>query len=149
MYFVNSRYGTYRKFNLSALVLLTIYTSHLCMYSIGGVMVSVFTSSAVGYGFELWSGQTKVCKIGISCFLTRVLSCSFCDDGKTVYFFLFLILYEIEGPDRAFASKKLQVTLFYRLRAILFSHWSMSYTIIIFNTSHKCKTKNDNKIADP
>jgi hypothetical protein len=35
---------------------------------IGGVMVSVFASSAVDRGFEAWSGQTKDYKIGICCF---------------------------------------------------------------------------------
>ena len=37
------------------------------MYNIGGVMVSV-ALSAVGCGFEPWSGQTKDYKIGICCF---------------------------------------------------------------------------------
>ena len=32
------------------------------------VMVSVFTSNAVGRGFDLRSGQTKDYKIGICCF---------------------------------------------------------------------------------
>jgi hypothetical protein len=35
---------------------------------IGGVMVSVFASSAVDRGFELRSGRTKDYKIGICCF---------------------------------------------------------------------------------
>ena len=35
---------------------------------IGGIMVSVLTSSAVDRGFETRSGQTKDYKIGICCF---------------------------------------------------------------------------------
>ena len=35
---------------------------------IGGLMVSMFTSSAVDRGFEPWSGQTKYYKIAICCF---------------------------------------------------------------------------------
>jgi hypothetical protein len=38
------------------------------IYSIGGVMVSVLTLSAVDRGFEPWSGQTKDYKIGICCY---------------------------------------------------------------------------------
>ena len=35
---------------------------------IGGIMVSVLTSSVVDHGFEPRSGQTKYYKIGICCF---------------------------------------------------------------------------------
>jgi hypothetical protein len=38
---------------------------------IGGVMVSVLTSSAVDRGFESQSGQAKDFKIGICCFSTK------------------------------------------------------------------------------
>jgi hypothetical protein len=38
---------------------------------IGGVMVSVLTSSAVDREFESWSGQTKDYKIGICCFSAK------------------------------------------------------------------------------
>jgi hypothetical protein len=41
------------------------------IYSIGGVMVSVLTLSAVDRGFEPWSGQTKDYKIGICCYLAK------------------------------------------------------------------------------
>ena len=41
------------------------------MNRIGGVMVSVFTSSAVNCGFELPSGQTKDYKISICCFYAK------------------------------------------------------------------------------
>jgi hypothetical protein len=36
--------------------------------SIGGVMVCMFTSSAVDHGFKPRSGQTKYYKVGICCF---------------------------------------------------------------------------------
>ena len=39
--------------------------------SIGGVMVSVFASSALDRGFEPRSGQTKDYKIGICCFFAK------------------------------------------------------------------------------
>ena len=42
-----------------------------CCNRIGGVMVSVFTSSAVDRGFELRSGQTKDYKISICCFSAK------------------------------------------------------------------------------
>ena len=42
-----------------------------CCNRIGGVMVSVFTSSAVDRGFELRSGQTKDYTIGICCFSAK------------------------------------------------------------------------------
>ena len=38
---------------------------------IGGVMVSVLSSSAVGRGFEPLSGQTKDYKTGICCFCAK------------------------------------------------------------------------------
>jgi hypothetical protein len=38
---------------------------------IGGVIISVLTSSAVDRGFEPRSGQTKDYKIGICCFSTK------------------------------------------------------------------------------
>ena len=38
---------------------------------IGGVVVGVLASSAVDRGFELRSGQTKDCKIGICCFSAK------------------------------------------------------------------------------
>ena len=38
---------------------------------IGGVMVSVFASSAIDRGFEPLSGQTKNYEIGIYCFSTK------------------------------------------------------------------------------
>ena len=38
---------------------------------VGGVMVSVLASTAVDRGFEPRSGQTKDCKIGISCFSAK------------------------------------------------------------------------------
>jgi len=41
------------------------------MNLIGGVMVSMLTSSAVDHGFELWSGQTKDYNIGICCFSAK------------------------------------------------------------------------------
>ena len=37
----------------------------------GGVMVSMLASSAVDYGFEPRSGQTKDYKIGICCFTAK------------------------------------------------------------------------------
>ena len=37
----------------------------------GAAMIRVFTSSAVGRGFELRSGQTKDYKIGICCFSAK------------------------------------------------------------------------------
>jgi hypothetical protein len=40
-------------------------------YHIGGVMVSMVASSAVGRGFEPWSGQTKDYKIGI-CYFSAI-----------------------------------------------------------------------------
>ena len=40
-------------------------------YRIGGVMVSVFTSSEVNHGFKPRSGQTKDYKIGIYCFSVK------------------------------------------------------------------------------
>ena len=39
--------------------------------SIGGVMVSMLTSSVIDRGFEPWSGQTKDNKIGICCFSAK------------------------------------------------------------------------------
>ena len=39
--------------------------------SIGGAMVSMFTSSAVGHGFKPRSGQTKNYKVGICCFSAK------------------------------------------------------------------------------
>ena len=42
-----------------------------CIYHIGGVMVSVFTSSVVDRGFEPRSGQTKDYNIGICCFSAK------------------------------------------------------------------------------
>jgi hypothetical protein len=41
------------------------------MFAIGGVMVSVLSSSAVESGLEPWSGQTKDNKIGICYFSTK------------------------------------------------------------------------------
>ena len=41
------------------------------MYCIGGVIVSVFASSAVDLGFEPRSDQTKDYKIGICCFSAK------------------------------------------------------------------------------
>jgi hypothetical protein len=41
------------------------------MNHIGGVMVSVLTSSVVDRGFKPRSGQTKDYKIGICCFSTK------------------------------------------------------------------------------
>ena len=38
---------------------------------IGGVMVSMLSSSVVDHGFEPWLGQTKDCKIGICCFSAK------------------------------------------------------------------------------
>ena len=38
---------------------------------IGGVMVSVLSSSVVDRGFQPWSGQTKAYEIGICCFSTK------------------------------------------------------------------------------
>ena len=40
-------------------------------HRIGGVMVSVLSSSAVDHGFELRSGQTKDYTIGICCFSAK------------------------------------------------------------------------------
>jgi hypothetical protein len=39
-------------------------------YCIGSVMVKVFASSAVNYGFEPWSGDTKNYQMCICCFST-------------------------------------------------------------------------------
>jgi hypothetical protein len=38
----------------------------------GGVMVSMFASSAVDRGLESWSGQTKDYKIDICCFSAKL-----------------------------------------------------------------------------
>ena len=38
---------------------------------LGGVMVSMLTSSVEGHGFDPWPGQTKDFKIGICCFSTK------------------------------------------------------------------------------
>jgi hypothetical protein len=38
---------------------------------IGGIMVSMLTSSEVDRGFEPWSGQIKDYKIGICCFSAK------------------------------------------------------------------------------
>ena len=43
----------------------------ICLNRIGGVMVSMFTSSTVDRGFEPRSGQTKDCKLGICCFSAK------------------------------------------------------------------------------
>jgi hypothetical protein len=44
----------------------------IVIYHIGGVMVSILTSSAVERGFELRSGQPqKTIKTGICCFYTK------------------------------------------------------------------------------
>jgi hypothetical protein len=43
----------------------------ICLNRIGGVMVSVFTSSTVDRGFEPCSSQTKDYKIDICCFSTK------------------------------------------------------------------------------
>jgi hypothetical protein len=45
--------------------------SQIHLIHIGGVMVSMFTSSAVDRGFEPRSGQTKDYKIGICCFSAK------------------------------------------------------------------------------
>ena len=45
-----------------------LFSSYNC---IGGIMVSVFASSAVYRGFEPGSGQTKDYKIGICCFSAK------------------------------------------------------------------------------
>jgi hypothetical protein len=46
-------------------------TTHKKRNRIGGVMVSVITSSAVDRGFEPRSGQTKDYKIGICCLFAK------------------------------------------------------------------------------
>lgn len=38
---------------------------------VGGVLVSVFTSSAIDRGFKLPLGQTEDCKISIGCFAAK------------------------------------------------------------------------------
>jgi hypothetical protein len=48
------------------MVLFPLWPNH-----IGGVMVNVLASSAVGRGFEPRSGQTKDYKIGICCFSAK------------------------------------------------------------------------------
>ena len=48
-----------------------VYMYFYCINRIGGVMVNVLASSVVDRGFELQSGQTKECKIGICCFSAR------------------------------------------------------------------------------
>jgi hypothetical protein len=45
--------------------LLLIHNFVLLHLIIGDVMVSMFSSSVVGHGFEYWSGQNKDYKIGI------------------------------------------------------------------------------------
>ena len=45
--------------------------SHLKGNRIGGVIVSVFTSSAVDRGFKPWSGHTKDYTIDICCFSAK------------------------------------------------------------------------------
>jgi hypothetical protein len=63
--------------NKSTLLLITIslfwdysrdYTVSINQHCIGGVMVSVLSSSAVDRGFQPRSAQTKDYKIGICCF---------------------------------------------------------------------------------
>ena len=44
---------------------------HFYCNHVGGVMVSMLTSSAIDCGFEPWSGQTKDYKIGICCFSAK------------------------------------------------------------------------------
>jgi hypothetical protein len=53
------------------LEILTKNKVHRTKDHIGGVMVSVFVSSAVVHGFEPRSGQIKDYKIGICCFSTK------------------------------------------------------------------------------
>jgi hypothetical protein len=48
-----------------------VYMYFYCINRIGGVMVNVFASRVVDRGFELQSGQTKECKIGICCFSSK------------------------------------------------------------------------------
>ena len=55
----------------SSEVWLYIYYHYNVQNRIGGVMVSVLTSSAVDRGFELWSGQPKDYEIGICCFFAK------------------------------------------------------------------------------
>jgi hypothetical protein len=52
-------------------ITLTLMNYHFDANRIGGIMVSVLTSSAVDRGFEPWSGQTKDYKIGICCFSAK------------------------------------------------------------------------------
>jgi hypothetical protein len=50
----------------------TITLGHILLLKfIGGVIVSVLTSSVVDSGFKPWSGQTKDYKIGICCFSAK------------------------------------------------------------------------------
>ena len=65
----NAWLSPYRNFH----VFLSIFLHHIivhrcCHIIIGGVMVSVFTSSSVDHGFEHPAGQTKDYEIGICCF---------------------------------------------------------------------------------
>ena len=49
-----------------------VTTLFQCYFNrIGGVMVSMFDSSAVNHGFQLKLGQTKDYKIGICCFSAK------------------------------------------------------------------------------
>ena len=53
------------------LLYVRIYLFILSLNRIGGIMVSVLTSSAVDCGFEPRSGQIKDYKIGICCFFDK------------------------------------------------------------------------------
>jgi hypothetical protein len=60
-------------------VLRQIFHAHSIQENrIGGVMVSMLTSSAVDRGFEPQSGQTKDYEIGICCFSEWRFSCIEC-----------------------------------------------------------------------
>ena len=48
-----------------------ILFTHFWLDRIGGVMVIVLASSAINYGFEPRSGQTKYYEIGICCFSAK------------------------------------------------------------------------------
>ena len=54
---------------ISATIILTVFYPQI--NCIGGVMISVLTSSVVDRGFESRSGQTKDSEIGICCFSAK------------------------------------------------------------------------------
>ena len=54
----------------SIATVISLYNTYV-FGTVTGVMVSMLTSSALGHGFESWSGQIKDYKIGICSFSTK------------------------------------------------------------------------------